>query len=176
MTAQVESARTADIERETLLKVLEEQRGNLRFAVRGLTDEQAAQRTTVSALCLGGVVKHVARGEESWVRFILDGDQEADYESPETYAKHENSFRMLEGETLQGLLEEYERVAARTEQIVRDLPHLEVAQKLPAAPWFPEGASWTAREVLLHVIAENAQHNGHADIIREELDGQKTMG
>ena len=37
-------------------------------------------------------------------------------------------------------------------------------------------ASWTARRVLLHVIAETSQHAGHADIIRESIDGQKTMG
>ncbi|NYJ35518.1 DinB family protein [Nocardiopsis aegyptia] len=176
MTTRTENTRTADTEREALLRVLEEQRGNLRYAVRGLTDEQARRRTTVSALCLGGVVKHVARGEKHWVRFILEGDPGTDYESPETYAVHEDSFRLLEGETLQGVLEEYERVAASTERIVRDLPDLEVTQKLPTAPWFPEETSWTAREVLLHIIAENAQHNGHADIIREELDGQKTMG
>ncbi|WP_121188153.1 DinB family protein [Nocardiopsis sp. Huas11] len=176
MTAQGTDTRTIDTERETLLRVLEEQRGNLRYTVRGLTDEQARQRTTVSALCLGGVVKHVARGEKSWVRFILEGDPGTDYESPETYAAHEDSFRLLEGETLQGMLKEYTRVAAETERIVRELPDLEAAQKLPTAPWFPEEASWTAREVLLHIIAENAQHNGHADIIREALDGQKTMG
>ncbi|WP_304452376.1 DinB family protein [Nocardiopsis sp. YSL2] len=176
MTTQVENARTADAEREALLRVLAEQRGNLRYAVRGLTDEQARRRTTVSALCLGGVVKHVARGEEHWARFILEGDPGTDYESPETYAAHEGSFRLLEGETLQGMLEKYGRVAAWTERIVRDLPNLEVAQKLPTAPWFPEETFWTARDVLLHIIAENAQHNGHADIIREELDGQKTMG
>ena len=45
-----------------------------------------------------------------------------------------------------------------------------------AAPWFPPGARWSARRVLLHIIAETAQHAGHADIIRESLDGAKTMG
>jgi uncharacterized damage-inducible protein DinB len=176
MTAQGTDTRTLDTEREELLRVLEEQRANLRYTVRGLTDEQARRRTTVSELCLGGLVKHVAGAEESWARFILKGDPGTDYESSETYAAHEDSFRLLEGETLQSVLEEFDRVAAETERIVRGLPNLEISHTLPAAPWFPEESRRSAREVLLHIITENAQHNGHADIIREALDGQKTMG
>jgi hypothetical protein len=56
------------------------------------------------------------------------------------------------------------------------LPSLDLAHLLPDAPWFPPGTRWTARRVLLHVIGETAQHAGHADIIRESLDGAKTMG
>ena len=56
------------------------------------------------------------------------------------------------------------------------LADLNATQPLPTAPWFEPGRSWSARRVLLHVIAETAQHAGHADIIRESLDGQKTMG
>ena len=58
----------------------------------------------------------------------------------------------------------------------RTLPDLDAAHPLPQAPWFPPGASWSARRVLLHIMAETAQHAGHADIIREALDGAKTMG
>ncbi len=50
------------------------------------------------------------------------------------------------------------------------------AARLPPAPWFEPGARWSARRVLLHMIAETAQHAGHADIIRESLDGAKSMG
>ena len=80
----------------------------------------------------------------------------------------------------QGLLRRacpiYARTAKATEEYVRSLPDLEIINKLPAAPWFPEDAEWTARDVLLHLIRETAQHCGHADIIRESLDGRKTMG
>jgi hypothetical protein len=61
----------------------------------------------------------------------------------------------------------------------RDRRHaadLDLSHPLPEAPWFEKGASWSARRVLLHVIAETAQHAGHADIIRETLDGSRTMG
>ncbi len=60
--------------------------------------------------------------------------------------------------------------------MVATLPDLDATQPLPAAPWFERGASWSARRVLLHVLAEIAPHAGHADIIRESLDGAKSMG
>jgi hypothetical protein len=85
-------------------------------------------------------------------------------------------FRMVDGETLTGLLDRYAQVAADTDELVRTLPDLDAAQPLPDAPWFEKGASWSARRVLLHIVGETAQHAGHADIIREALDGAKTMG
>ncbi len=83
---------------------------------------------------------------------------------------------MLPGETLPALLERYERVAAETDDLVRRLPSLDATQELPRAPWFEPGARWSGRHVLMHILAETAQHTGHADVIREALDGQKSMG
>ena len=81
-----------------------------------------------------------------------------------------------DGETLAGLLENYAQVAGQTEELVAHLPDLEAAHPLPPAPWFEPGTRWSARRVLLHMIGETAQHAGHADIIRESLDGAKSMG
>jgi putative radical SAM enzyme (TIGR03279 family) len=75
-------------------------------------------------------------------------------------------------DTLAGILDEYDRVAARTDELVRTLPDLDLSQELPAAPWFPPGARWTARRVFVHIVAETSQHAGHADIIREQIDGR----
>ncbi len=165
-----------DVERTALLEFLERTRGNLRYTVQELTDGQARQRPTASELCLGGVVKHVATVERHWTEFIQEGAGGLDFSDPEVIADHVDGFELKEGETLAGVLEEYERVAEETARVVNALPDLEVRHALPVAPWWPEGSSWSARDVLLHVIAETAQHSGHADIIRETLDGQKTMG
>ncbi len=78
--------------------------------------------------------------------------------------------------TLDGVLAHYEDVSQLTDRLVVAHPDLAQAHPLPEAPWFEKGASWSARRVLLHIIAETAQHAGHADIIRESLDGAKTMG
>ena len=59
---------------------------------------------------------------------------------------------------------------------MRTIPDLDVSHPLPEAPWFQPGATRSARRVFLHIVAETAQHAGHADILRESIDGQKTMG
>ena len=163
-------------ERNDLLSALEKHRGFLRQTLAGITDEEAARRTTVSELCLGGIVKHVTQVERGWVGFIQRGPEAmgGGYDEAAIQA-HADGFRMLDGDTVSGLLEQYANASAQTAQIVEGLPSLDVAHPLPEAPWF-ERADWTARRVLLHILAETAQHAGHADIIREAIDGAKTMG
>lgn len=163
-------------ERADILETLAKHRGFLRQTVGGLTDEQARLRPTASELCLGGLIKHVTRVEESWALFIVAGPARQGPPDEAAYAAHAAGFRMDEDETLEGLLAAYDDVAARTDQLVSSLPSLDASHPLPEAPWFPPGARWSARRVLLHILAETAQHAGHADIIRESIDGAKTMG
>ncbi|MEV7596976.1 DinB family protein [Kitasatospora sp. NPDC089797] len=166
-------------EHADLLAALEKQRHFLRFTTRDLTDEQAALRTSASELCLGGLVKHVSSVERLWAAFIVEGPSAMPDFSAMTeadFARRADEFRLLPGETLAGVLAEYADVARRTDELVATLPDLDAAQPLPKAPWFEPDVKWSARRVLLHVIAETAQHAGHADIIRESLDGAKSMG
>src|SRR5216684_1431571 len=135
-------------ERADLLQSLARSRHFLRHTLRGLTGEQAAQRTTASELCLGGLIKHVTLTERQWIRFIQKGPSAMAFDES-AVGDWLSAFQMLPGETLAGLL------AA--------LPDLDATQPLPEAPWFEPGARWSARRVLLHVIAETAQHAGHAD-------------
>ncbi|MGW0230615.1 DinB family protein [Actinopolymorpha singaporensis] len=160
-------------ERADLLAALAQARHFLRYTTRDLTDEQAAMRTTASELCLGGLIKHVARCEENTARFIVEGPSAM---APGDVAGWMELFRMQPGETLAGLLEAYAEVARRTDELVVSLPDLDATQPLPEAPWFEPGARWSARLAILHIVAETTQHAGHADIIRESLDGAKTMG
>ena len=168
--------KTVTGERADLLETLANHRYFLRNTVRDLTDEQAAQCPTASELCLGGLIKHVALTERQWVGFILDGPAAMRPQGEGAPVDWAGGFRMLEGETLAGLLEQYAQVARRTDELVATLSDLDVAHPLPEAPWFEPGARWSARRVLLHVIAETTQHAGHADIIRESIDGAKSMG
>lgn len=164
-------------ERADLLASLAKHRHFLRFPARELSNDQARARTTVSELTIGGLIKHVTQVEDTWARFIVDGPSaHPDASDPAVWEAHAAGFRMGPDETLAGLLANYEAVAARTDELVRTLPDLDADQPLPAAPWFEPGARWSARRVLLHVIAEISQHAGHADIIRESLDGAKSMG
>lgn len=76
------------------------------------------------------------------------------------------------GETPAGSLADYQQVAARTEEIVTTLPDLSATRPLPEAPWGDPRAVRSVRRVPLHLIAETAQHAGHADPLRETLDGR----
>jgi uncharacterized damage-inducible protein DinB len=178
-TSDLADAPAVTGERADLLAALAKQRHFLRFTTRDLTDEQAGRRTTASELCLGGLVKHVTAVERNWANFILNGPSTMGDFATMTAAEQAqwvDTFRMVPGETLAGVLADYAEVARRTDELVATVPDLDAAQPLPKAPWFEPGVSWSGRRVLLHIIAETAQHAGHADIIRESLDGAKSMG
>jgi hypothetical protein len=174
------SSGTATGERADILETLRTHRFFLRHTVEGLTDEQARLTPTASELCLGGLIKHVASTEKGWAEFIEQGpsampsvEGEMDPELVEQWAAE---FKLLPDETLADVLARYEEVAAQTDALVESLPDLDLSHPLPPAPWFAPGATRSARRVFLHIVAETAQHSGHADIIRETIDGQKTMG
>jgi hypothetical protein len=172
-------------ERADLLEALHHHRGLLLHTVAGLTDEQAAGCPTASELCLGGIIKHVAATEAEWTRFVVEGAESQpdtlDWDSidwsnpPPAVVAYQNQFRMTEGETLEGILARYAEVAAATDARVAEVD-LSLRQLLPAAPWFEPGATWSSRRTFSHILAEITQHAGHADILRETIDGQKSMG
>lgn len=162
-------------ERRDLIDTLDKHRGFLLHTVQGIDDAAAGRRTTVSALCLGGIIKHVAAVEDRWRRFMIEGASAFEF-SPEEMTSYDDGFRMLDGETLEGLVSGYQAVGAQTNQVIATVASLDDAHPLPKAPWFEAGASWSVRRVAVHILAETAQHAGHADIIREALDGARTMG
>jgi hypothetical protein len=124
-------------ERADLIEALDRHRYFLRFAVRGLTDEQAMQRSTVSQLCLAALIKHVAATEATWVRFI-QGGADAMGSDPEAWAR---DWRIEPGETLEGLLAAYDAVARDTDALVAALPVVRTRRRLVG----PTGAATHSR-------------------------------
>ncbi len=171
-----DQAHHGDLERRDFVAALDKHRKFLVRTVRDLSEEQIRLRPTASALCLGGVIKHVTVVEQNWSRFITQGSSAMGGADAGSYARHADTFAVADGDTKEALLERYDETARTTDDLVMTLPSLDLAHPLPDAPWFEPGASWSARRVLLHVIAETAQHAGHADIIRETIDGSRTMG
>ncbi len=154
-------------ERDQLLAYLAVQRDHLRSASFGLSDAQARLTSSASALSISGIVKHLAGAEAFWIDMVAGRarpfDRSADYEE---------GFRPGPEESLARLLERYGEVAAETEAVVGSLP---VDHPVPVpkdVPWFPKDLeAWPLRWVLLHLIEETARHAGHADIVRESIDG-----
>lgn len=155
-------------ERGALISFVEAQRGAVRRSVLGLTEEQAASRPSASELSLSGLLKHVAETELSWLRMA----QRKPNEKQRTEATWGDSFRLVDGETVSGTLAFWDSVARQTEEFVRSVPSLDDTFPLPEAPWYPQDAAVSMRWLMLHLVEEIGRHAGHADIIRESLDGK----
>jgi uncharacterized damage-inducible protein DinB len=155
-------------ERDGLLSFLAQQRDVIKIAAYGLTDEQARLTPTASSLSVGGLVKHVAVVERGWMDIVLR--REGGDSSIQSY---EENFRLGPNESLASVFATYDQVAKETEAIVASIPDLnQPVPKPDDQPWFPQDVTaWSVRWVLLHLIQETSRHAGHADIVRESIDG-----
>ena len=154
-------------EQEGLLAFLAQARYNLRLTAFGLTPEQLRAAPSASALSVGGLIKHCAATEEGWIATVRKEPQTVDY------AAYAEGFRLADDETIEDVFARYDRVAAHTEQTVTEIGDLGFQIPIDhSVPWNRKDVDfWTLRWVLLHLIEETARHNGHADIVRESVDG-----
>jgi hypothetical protein len=158
-------------ERDGLMKYLDQQRAGVRYAAYGLTEEQMRLRPTTSAICIGGLIKHVTACERGWVATMLQ--RRKDQSMEEAAAQWGRDWEVTDDDTLPSLLADHEACARETEEAVALIDDLSQPVPVPQdAPWFPKDVeAWSVRWVLLHLIEEVARHAGHADIIRESIDG-----
>ncbi|HTZ09278.1 MAG TPA: DinB family protein [Acidimicrobiales bacterium] len=153
-------------ERQGLTRYLAQMRYVVRLAAYGLDDDQARATPTRSPLSVGGIIKHLASVEGYWTG-LVEG-------RPPTggAGAYEDGFRPGPDQTLQDLLERYAEAAARTDAVVGALDLGHPVPVPEGVPWFPKDVeAWSVRWVLLHLIEETARHAGHADMVREALDG-----
>jgi hypothetical protein len=162
---------TAD-ETALLLAFVDQQRDLLATAAHGLTDEQARATPTVSSFSVGGLVKHCASVERGWVDTVLQRTRPAD----DAQASYGDDMVMGPDDTLADLLADLERCGVETAEALAGLP-LDQPVPVPDEPWFPKDVdAWSVRFVLLQLVEEHARHAGHADIIREHVDGATWYG
>lgn len=154
-------------EKAQLLAFLDQQRDGIRNAAYGLTEDQARLTPSASSLSVGGLVKHAIDMERGWIDLVLQRQREA---PPSHY---EDNFRLGPDETLAEVLAGYDEVARETAAVVGAIDDLNQPVPVPkGVPWYPADLdAWTVRWVLLHLIEEVARHAGHADIVRESIDG-----
>jgi len=146
------------------------------FAVcYGLTDEQARSAPSVSALSIGGLIKHATGLQRSWMARVAaapDAPPKDTRPFDEIAKEFADQHVMRPDETLAGLLRAFEAQNTESLRLV-EIADLDGAVPVPHdIPWFPKNQkAWSVRWVILHVINELARHAGHADIIRETIDG-----
>jgi hypothetical protein len=148
-------------ERSALLAFLEEQRHAVRATLRGLTLQQALSTPAASDLSLAGIVKHLTAVERRWVVAGVAGRTEGLWPVADWSA----DWRLAPGDTVDSLLADYVKTADEIASVIASVSDL----GRPCA--LEDCAHWSVRWVLLHLIEETARHAGHADIIRESLDG-----
>ncbi len=154
-------------EREGLLGFLAQQRYVVRLTAHGLTDDQARSAPAVTTLSVGGLIKHLTAVERFWIdNVVLERPPVLDDD-------YGSNLRMEPGERLAAILERYDEGAGQTEAAIAEIDDVGRAVPVPkGVPWFPADVeAWSVRWVLLHLIEETARHAGHADIIRETIDG-----
>lgn len=164
------STQRADQERETLIEMLANQRELFRITLRDIETDQARERTTVSELTLGGLLHHLVHLEQHWATVIVERDENAEID----VSQFDSEYKLAAEETVEGLLKEWDAVAENTADLIRTVDSLDASIPVPTAPWAPERVWQTVRFTFLHILREIAHHSGHADMIREALDGANT--
>lgn len=160
-------------ERSMIAGFLRQQQDAFPAAVFGLTDEQARSTPTPSALSVGGLLKHAGSVQRSWLASALAApgpvvDDRAEEERMQAYA---DEYVFGVGDTVERALAAYAATCAEVQEAVRTLD-LGAPVPVPDAPWNPKDVgAWSVRWVWFHLIEELARHAGHADIIREAVDG-----
>jgi uncharacterized damage-inducible protein DinB len=150
-------------EAETLRGFLDFHRATLLWKLEGLDDEQLRRAMVPSGTSLLGLVKHLAYVERSWFQRVWAG-QEVSF--PWTQDDPDADWRIEPDETTEDILALYDGECDRSRQIVAAASALDEAV---VHPRWKEAVS--RRWILTHMIEETARHVGHADILREQIDG-----
>jgi hypothetical protein len=154
---------------------VDQQLEGLRASAHGLTEEQARLTPTRSALSIGGIIKHtsyvIASPEEKSGRVEEGGEI-----SEDAYAAFMDNFALRADETLAETIEVFDRRRVAVVEWIRSSDP-DAEQTVPPAPWYGlmNSSRATLRFSFVHFVEELARHAGHADIIREQIDGANSL-
>jgi hypothetical protein len=148
-------------ERETLEGFLEYHRRVLSGKLRGLSEEDARRRLVPSLTTLLGLVSHAAAVERNWFQHHLGGKPREEITGN---ARGDAPSWDVAGQTIAGVIAEFDRACAASRQIAAGFT---LGQTVPRDQLGPVSVRW----IYVHMIREHARHIGHADILREQIDG-----
>ncbi|MDT5177700.1 MAG: hypothetical protein QOF67_267 [Mycobacterium sp.] len=162
-------------DRDAVLKFLAYHQSAFFPIAFGLTDDQARSTPSVSSLSIGGLIKHATGVQRGWMQRVTsapDVPPRDDRPFEVRAAEYQDEYVMREDEKLSDLLD---ALGAQNADTLRLLGEADFDTPVPVprdAPWFPSDIdNWSIRWVAFHLINELARHSGHADIIRESIDG-----
>jgi uncharacterized damage-inducible protein DinB len=141
---------------------LDAQRAAIARKLSDLSDQDARRRPTASALSLLGIVKHLGHVERRWFQAVVAGRHMPGVWPVED---REPEYRVDDDDTVDSVLGFYEAMVGESRSITAEVASPDAACR------HPDTAHWSLRWILLHMIEETARHAGHADIIRESIDG-----
>ena len=148
-------------EREMLRAYLDFHRETLALKCAGLGDDDLRRRTTPSSLTLLGIVRHMAEVERSWFRRVLDGQ-----DVPFLWGDGHSAAWDVDGAAPEEAVAAWQAEIAIARDIEAAAPSLDVSGVDRRS-----GEAYSLRRVLVHLTQEYARHNGHADLLREQIDG-----
>lgn len=161
-------------ERELLAAYIRQQQDGFRNAMHGLTDEEAGRAAVPSTtLTVGTLTKHASQVQQDWLDQVrrAAGEDVPAASADASQAAWQAAWTWAAGDTVASVIDAFDAVCAAVLDGVRRLD-LDTAVPVPPAPWNPSDVgSWSARWVWLHLVEELARHAGHADIVREAVDG-----
>ena len=169
-------------ELETLVGFLEFHRATLEWKTRGLTDDQLRQRIASSTMTLGGLLMHLAYVEEHWfVGVIHDRERMSPWAEVDWKATPDWEWDAAYTMTGEAMRAQWNASVDRSRAALNEaLDGVTAAQPrastdalvMMAKRLRPSGEPVSLRWILVHMIEEYARHNGHADLLREAIDGQ----
>ncbi len=160
--------RPAD-EQGALLSFLDFYRTVMARKLEGLTSEQMNRTVAASTLTIGGLVKHLAQVEDTWLTVRFAGRPEPEPWASAPFDQDIDWDLDASADEPAALLALFDAACERSRAVVHAAPSLD-AVSVPGIP--PGRGPWNLRWILLHLIEEYARHSGHADLLREAIDGQ----
>lgn len=156
----------------TLLGFLDYQRATLEWKTRGLDAAELAATLAPTSMTLGGLLKHLAYVEDDWLSRVLHaGDRQPPWDTVDWRADPDWDWRSAADDTPDELRALWRGAVARSRSLVAQAL-ADGGPEQPARRTWPDGRAPSLRWILVHMIEEYARHNGHADLLRESVDGE----
>lgn len=159
-------------EADSLLAFLDYHRNTLRWKTQGLTQAQQATRLEPSTLTLGGLLKHMALVEDNWFSVVLLGNEDAEpWRGLDWDADPNWEFRTAADDSPDELRRLLDEAISNSDRNIRQVLDADGLDGLSVRESRHAEGRFSLRWILLHMIEEYARHNGHADLLRERIDG-----